>query len=44
MTAKEIISIDEAFSVSSLRAEPDQAAIESWAIRIRTAWYDRWIN
>ena len=44
MAAKEIISIDEAFSVSSLRAEPDQAAIESWAIRIRTAWYDRWIN
>ncbi len=41
MAAKEIISIDEAFSTSSLRAKPDQAAIESWAINIRTTWYDR---
>lgn len=41
MATKEIANIDSAFSASSLRAEPDQAAIESWAVKIRAAWYDR---
>jgi hypothetical protein len=38
---EEMKRIDVEFASSSLRAKPDVAAIESWAVRIRKKWYRR---
>jgi hypothetical protein len=37
--AQELKQIDEGFSASRLRDEPDTDQIERWAIEIRKAWY-----
>jgi hypothetical protein len=36
---QELKQIDEGFSASRLRDEPDIDQIERWAIEIRKAWY-----